>query len=531
MEEDDLEITNSPPGVQKPSQAPGAPVEKVNPLGHEVTLLSATMLNIGRITGSGIYAVPGVILHSVGSVGMLLTLWVITPFFAYAGLALYCELGAMFPNRSGGEVVYMEQMFPKPKFLIPTTFAFCAVLLSINSVNAVIFSQYFLTSFEMPVTDTRQIVVALAVVSITTLCVAFSTKWSLRIVNLLTILNTISLAFIVINGAAVLLGLTRVPDPIAHFYNPFANTSTNFNALANAMVKAAWSFVGWNNAFYMLAEVKGPNPVRTVRKASIISLALTAGLFLFINVAYVAAVPPEEIRNSGQLVAALFFRRVFGDTATVKLFPLLVALSCFGNIIAVTVTQARMIREVARQGLLPFPRLFAATIPFGTPIGPVALISVLTCLVILAVPAKDAFNFILDVSSYPRLIFQVAMCFGIWRLRNRRSKTGLPPSEFEAKNVYILLFLLQGLFLTLMPWVPPEPGQADVSFWYATYCVVGIAILVACGIYYWLWIVLLPKLGRYEIVEEIEEQNNGARNVRLVRQYLHEETEHQPLLL
>jgi len=84
----------------------------------------------------------------------------------------------------------------------------------------------------------------------------------------------------------------------------------------------------------VLAEVKGSNPVRTIRKASFLSLWLISTLFLFVNVAYVAAVPPEEIRNSGQLVAALFFRRVYGSGITSKLLPLLVALSCFGNIVS-----------------------------------------------------------------------------------------------------------------------------------------------------------------------------------------------------
>jgi Amino acid permease len=56
-------------------------------------------------------------------------------------------------------------------------------------------------------------------------------------------------------------------------------------------------------------------------------------LFLFINVAYVAVVPREEIQDSGQLVAVLFFRRIFGPWFGVKVLPLLVSLSCFGNIV------------------------------------------------------------------------------------------------------------------------------------------------------------------------------------------------------
>lgn len=36
----------------------------------------------------------------------------------------------MFPNRSGAEVVYLEQAYPKPKFLVPVSFAVTTVLLS-----------------------------------------------------------------------------------------------------------------------------------------------------------------------------------------------------------------------------------------------------------------------------------------------------------------------------------------------------------------------------------------------------------------
>lgn len=98
-------------------------------------------------------------------------------------------------------------------------------------------------------------------------------------------------------------------------------------------VKVNHAFIGWQNAFNVLGEIKGRNPVRTVRKASMISLSMVSIMFFFINVAYVAVVPREELRNSGQLIAALFFRRVFGPGLGVKVIPLLVACSCFGNIV------------------------------------------------------------------------------------------------------------------------------------------------------------------------------------------------------
>ncbi|KAF8905102.1 amino acid transporter [Gymnopilus junonius] len=486
-------------------------------LGREVTLVSATMLNIGQIIGSGIYAVPGVILNSVGSIALLLAFWVLAPIFAFAGLAIYSELASMFPHRSGAEVVYLEQAYPKPRFLISTAFAVTAVLTSFSASNALVFAQYTLSAFDIPITPRSQTTLAVAMVIVTVGSVAISTKWSLRASNFFTFFKISSLVLIVATGMAVLTGLTRIENPWANFHEPFEGTSWNANALATAFVKSNHAFVGYHNAFNVLGEVRGKNPVRTVRKAGFISLFLVSVLFLFINVAYIAAVPREEIRNSGQLVAVLFFREVFGSTGA-RIFPLLVACSCFGNIIAVTIGQARIIREVARQGLLPYPAFFTSVKPFGTPLAPVALKGFLTILVIVALPAKDAFNFVVDLASYPNLVFHCAMAFGIWILRKRRQDEGVEPANFQARNIVIILYLASCTLLLVLPWYA-KPGHADVSFWYATYCVAGIVLLLLCGLYYWLWIIVLPKFWGYEIVQEVEEHPDGARNTRLVRRY------------
>jgi len=143
----------------------------------------------------------------------------------------------------------------------------------------------------------------------------------------------------------------------------------------------------------------------------------------------------------------------------------------------------------------------------------------LTVFVIVAVPGNDAFNFIVDLASYPNLIFHCAMVIGVWILRRRRAHASLPPSIYQARNTTVSLFLLCAIFLLIMPWVPPEPGHSDVSFWYATYCVVGLSVLALCALYYYVWIVWLPKLGGYIIVAEVEELDDGARTTRLTRRY------------
>ncbi|PPR02618.1 hypothetical protein CVT24_002189 [Panaeolus cyanescens] len=521
----------------------GAPEEQINPLGRHVTLLSAIMLNIGQMMGfvfrmltptgnypwliknaqrrSGIYAVPGVMLNSVGSIGLLLVYWIVAPFFAFAGLSLYTEFASLFPRRSGGEVAYLEQAYPHPRFLVSTAFAATAILMSFSATNAIIFSQYLLSALDIPISNRNQTLVAISVVFITSGGVALSTKWSLRAVNALTVVKMASMSFMAITGVFVLLGLTPVRNPYDNFLHPFKGSTWNLNSHAVAFIKSNHSFIGWHNAFYLVGEIKDKNPIYTARKSGRLALFLVAILFLLVNVAYVAAVPYEELKASGSLVAVKFFHNVYGSRSA-RFLPLLVSMSCFGNM-------ARVIREVARQGLLPYPTFFASTKPFGTPIGPIGLRGTLTMLVILVLPAQDAFNFMVDLASYPTMFFQTMLSLGIWKIRSKMRSSGISPSPFQARNGIIIVYLTSCILLLLLPWVPPPPGHADVSFWYATYCVVGIALLLVCGLYYWTWIVFLPRLGGYEIVEEVERGADGAQNTKLVRRYnaqnQHDETQ------
>ncbi|KAI9511833.1 amino acid/polyamine transporter I [Russula earlei] len=491
------------------------------------------MLNLGQILGSGIFSVPGVVLDSVSSVGLSLSFWAISPIFALFALLSYTELASYFPRRSGAEVVFLEQAYPRPRFFVPTTFAITTVLLSFSAANSVVFAQHALSLFNLPITGFNQTMLAVGVTTFSVSVVAISTKWSLRAVNVFGIFKVLSLGFVAVTGVAVLTGFTRISDPFANFQNFWKGSTTNLNALSTALVKTNYAYIGWSNAFNVLGEVDGISPVRTVRNAGFISLGIVTALFLTVNFAYIAAIPLDDIKRAGQLVGVLFFERVFGTHWTSKILPVLVALSCVGNTcltLSQTVGQARVLREVARQGLLPYPTFFASTRPFGTPLGPVALQYAITTLVICVLPAREAFNFLVDLVSYPPMVFNVATATGLWLYRTRRANEGLSKSPFQVWNVVVALWLLQCIFLLVMPWVPPEDGHADVSFWYATYCVVGIALLLLCGLYYYVWIVLLPNIGGYEFVEEVVDLGGGAFTSRLVRKYKASMPEEHPLL-
>lgn len=84
---------------------------------------------------------------------------------------------------------------------------------------------------------------------------------------------------------------------------------------------------------------------------------------------------------------------MFGEAGGASGLNFLIALSAFGNLIAVFLGQSRLLRECGRQGVLPFPRFWASTKPFGTPLGPYFVKWALTIIMVLAPPAGDAFAF------------------------------------------------------------------------------------------------------------------------------------------
>lgn len=69
--------------------------------------------------------------------GLSMVFWALGFLTSVANLSVYLEYAAYFPNRSGSEVVYLEQAYPRPRWLFPTAFAFQSVALSFSSSNAI----------------------------------------------------------------------------------------------------------------------------------------------------------------------------------------------------------------------------------------------------------------------------------------------------------------------------------------------------------------------------------------------------------
>ncbi|KAF2679848.1 amino acid transporter-like protein [Lentithecium fluviatile CBS 122367] len=484
-------------GVEVHQDGNGAPVEQISPLGYHIGWFGILFLNVSQMIGTGVFSTPGSILKALDSVGLSILYWVFGAIISAAALAVYLEYASLFPNRSGGQVTYLEQAYPKPAFLFPTMYAFFTVAFSFSSSNAVVLARYIYRAAGYSASEWENKGLAMASYTFLALLCLLSTRWSIRLMNLISAVKLIILLFIVITGFAVLGGGTRIENPRQNFHDSFEGITHNGNGIVDALVNINFAYSGYANAFNVVAEIKNPFP--TLKRVAPISLIIVSILYVLANVAYFAAVPAAQIRASKELTAALFFESVFGGKAA-KGLPALIAVSAAGNIMAVIIGATRSIRECGRQGMIPWPHVWASTRPFGTPFAPILLKWALTCIVILALPFGDAFNFLVDLRSYPDSIFIFLMVVGIYYIRYRRKKEGLPQASFQTWHSALILSALVCLFILIMPWYPPE--ENDQSFWYGTYCVVGIGLILGMVGYYYFWIKLLPKIKNYSVRTE-----------------------------
>ncbi|UJO14374.1 High-affinity methionine permease [Fulvia fulva] len=462
------------------------------------------------MVGTGIFSTPSSILAGTGSVGLSLIFWFLGLLTSLSSLSVYLEYAAYFPSRSGSEVAYLEQAYTRPKWFFPTTFAIQSIILSFSSGNAIVMAKYLFAIGDYTASPWAQKGLAIGCYTIALAFVLFHTKTSYLLSNAIEMVKLITLIFISITGLVVLGGHTAVERPRADFQNAFEGEASAYG-VTNAMYKTIFAYAGYENAFNVVNEVK--NPVKSIRNNGFSAVVLVAVLYELCNVAFFAAITKDEILEGREIAASLLFTKVFGNHGAVRGLNFLIALSSFGNLIAVLLGTSRMIRECGRQGVLPWPKFWASTKPFGTPAGPYFIKWFLTIVIILAVPAGDAFSFITDLQVYPSSVFSLLMGIGIHILRHNRKRLGLPRPSFKAWNVVLIFNIAVQLYLIIMPWYTPTEGATggDVSFWYATYVVTGIGILLICGAYYVGYIVVLPRVKNYKLRQELIELGDGAQ--------------------
>lgn len=94
-------------------------------------------------------------------------------------------------------------------------------------------------------------------------------------------------------------------------------------------------------------------------------------------------------------------------------------------------------------------------------------------LVITLPPSSSVYAFIADVEGYAAQFFAFALGVGILLLRTQKPDISRP---FKAWLPAVWLRIALCVSMLAAPLFPPRKGTADVSIFYATYALFGIAM-------------------------------------------------------
>ncbi|KAI6778273.1 High-affinity methionine permease-like protein [Emericellopsis cladophorae] len=478
-----------------------------------IGITTAAFLIFNRVIGTGIFATPSAILSLSGSVGLSLIMWLVGGLIAAAGTAVYVEFGTGIP-KNGGEKNILEYVFRKPKFLTTSFYAGYVILLGWAAGNSVVFGEYILLAARVEPTQWNGRGLGIACITIAFIIHGTALKWGILLQN---VLGTIKLAIILIIIVAPLARLDKTTDNLS---NAFEGTSGSPYGVVTSLNNVIWSYVGYSNANYALSETK--NPVRTLKIAAPLAIGSVSVLYMLVNISYFAGVPKAEIIASERLVAAALFRNMFGPAAE-RALSVFVSLSAFGNVLSVIFSQGRLVQELGREGVLPFARFWASNRPFNAPLAGLFWHWLICVITIVAPPPGDAYNFVLNLISYPLAIVNTFVAIGLIWLYLHRSTNGWNP-PVKATLPVVVFFLLSNLFLVCAPYAPPEDGQSiykSMPYW--THNVVTWGVFGLGGVYWVVWSKVLPRLGGYKLVRETQiDPIDGWERQVFVHRPLHE---------
>ena len=309
---------------------------------------------IGLVIGSGIFLVPGAVLAQVrGNIVIALLAWTAGGALSLLGALTYGELSAANP-KAGGLYVFIRDCFGSfPAFLFGWALFF-AIAAGANATLAVGFSNNLMQVAPIsPVTAKGIAVLTLAAVAFVNVR---GTRQGADLGNWTTGIKI----GVLVALSAVFLFLGRSLT-VANG-NVGATKPELWSGFGLAMIGVLWAYEGWQYATFCAGETIDPQ--RTFPRAFLIGMVTLIGIYLLINVAYLAALGPRAMAES-RSAAAASLAALMGPTAA-RLIAFAIAISILGALNGAILTASRVYYAMANDGVF-FRKLAEVHPRFETP--------------------------------------------------------------------------------------------------------------------------------------------------------------------
>ncbi|KAI9642690.1 hypothetical protein NHQ30_008421 [Ciborinia camelliae] len=551
---DDLRYLNE-------GEAVGNPSKEFTKSPEDKDLLSrfqVACIIVNRMMGTGIFESPTTIIQQDRNIGASLILWSLGFIASMAGTLMYVEYGLTIPRRKmagevqavprrytlvevrGGELNYLKFLAKHPKYMAICMFGFIFVVVGNSAANCVSFGVHVLAAAGINNPQKGAVQgIALGTAWLVTLLHALGRMFGVHLNSVFAVTKVSMLIMIIILGFIVLNNHTDHlhRDPLSYTnLNPKTSfkqlgTGDHARGFAAAYLNIIFTCGGWNQANYVLGEIKKPT-------------SRFRGISLWTMI--VVPLPQDGNFIDGETVIEQFFKLTIGqawnERRAIQLMNACLAVSSLGNVIVTTFTAARVKQEIAKEGILPFSLIFAKnvniiewatkkfkrseqvaepveTLVQGTvtstperakfePIPFPALVlhcsfSTILILASIRVPqSKDAYPLLVGIYTYP-IDAMVAIClsFGIIWMRSSQSSewnTYSTSNRWFSLATAIVVFVANSFPVAAL-WIPESTLGSSVP-WYIV-PTIGWTLVLGGFIYYLVFRFVVPLLKGGAVLE------------------------------
>ena len=324
-------------------------------LKRSLTLLPLTLYGLGTTIGAGIYAL-------IGEMALVAGYQMPVSFLIAAALATltgfsFVELSSRYP-KAAGEAVYVQQGFDR-RWL---TIVVGLLAVSAGTVSAASIVNGFV-GYLQSFTDIHRTIIIVALMLGMTVVAAWGIGSSVAAAAILTVIEIGGLAIVIAAGGEHLADL---PARINEFVPTF--DAGMWAGIFAGSFLAFYAFIGFEDIVNMAEETR--DPTRVVPWAIMLTLAVTAVLYVLVSVVALLSVPLPELAGSAAPLKLVYAKATGSSGALIGVIGILAMVN--GALIQL-IKGARVLYGLSRQGVLPawFGRVNART---STPLNATLLV-------------------------------------------------------------------------------------------------------------------------------------------------------------
>jgi basic amino acid/polyamine antiporter, APA family len=404
-------------------------------------LVEVTAGGVGIIIGAGIYVLLGAATELAGP-----AVWLAFLFAAALSLLTglsYAELSSMFPS-AAGEYEYTRHALPEwIAFVVGWTMILGLVVAA--ATVSLGFARYVGHFADL---DVR--VSALALLAAVALVAASGIKYSARLTVLLSAVQVAGLVVV------VLIGLPHVGE-VDLLGGP------GIGGVLGAAALVFFAFIGFDEVITLAEETR--DPTRTVPRALLFALGLSAALYVGVAIAAVSVLGPAALAASPRPLADVM-AHVLGERGATVVAAIAI-LTTINTTLLVLTAGSRVLYGMSRAGAMPaaFARVHARRRTPVRAIGALALVAALFA-------GLGDFSVIAAVTDFAVYVVFVAVNGTVVILRRTRPRTPRPFAVGGAiRGVPVLPVL--GLVSVLVMMTQLEPRAVGLGL---VLCGIGLVV-------------------------------------------------------